>query len=539
MNNESLNILGQLKLVETRGYSAYEVAVLNGYTGTEEEWLESLVGPQGPIGPDGKSAYEVAVENGYIGTEEEWVHDFMTPDGYYNKNEVDLLLTEKPYYFNTLNDMKEADLSVGSYASTFGYYSFNDGGASNYIIVDDDSLIDNGGTIIELENGLKAVLIVKDNTVSVKQFGAYGDNIHDDTEAIQKTINTGRNVVIPLGSYKLVSSLLFSNKQNITYDFSNAIFNYTGENYAINLTKLRHCEFKFNQINAMNGGCISFYGDTVSDWSAYDDIHFKELNALGDCIHVENRGDTFINDIHLFDGTFNRGANGLYIYQDSTQGCSHWVFYGVHPEGVDQGFYFISTEKSDSYNKGIAKFEFYGCRIDEQEHLFKTRGKVWNLLWHSGNDFWGRRMDLDEKANYWKIVRPDMTLYVYKGVVYERSINKIDEIEWQDPFADDSTRIEMTNDIAMVNLCFGTGNGQETSLTHYQVIAEKLPRPKENVYFMAETFNHGNENQVRLCIDTWGNLFCAWPGTAKIYPKHTPCCANVTYTLKTMDDWVE
>lgn len=106
MNNNSLSLLGQMKLVETRGYSAYEVAVLNGYTGTEEEWLESLVGPQGPQGIEGKSAYEVAVENGYQGTEEQWVNDFMTPDGYYNKDEVDdmyydEITYEKARYYNT------------------------------------------------------------------------------------------------------------------------------------------------------------------------------------------------------------------------------------------------------------------------------------------------------------------------------------------------------------------------------------------------------------------------------------------------------
>ena len=93
---------GYLYLTGRRGYSAYEVAVQNGFVGTEEEWLESLKGESGtPFdeltpeqkeeirGPQGKSAYEVAVDNGYIGTEEDWVNDFMTPDGYYNKDEVD------------------------------------------------------------------------------------------------------------------------------------------------------------------------------------------------------------------------------------------------------------------------------------------------------------------------------------------------------------------------------------------------------------------------------------------------------------------
>ena len=35
------------------GKSAYEIAVEKGFIGTEEEWLSSLVGPQGEQGPQG------------------------------------------------------------------------------------------------------------------------------------------------------------------------------------------------------------------------------------------------------------------------------------------------------------------------------------------------------------------------------------------------------------------------------------------------------------------------------------------------------
>lgn len=35
------------------GASAYEIAVVNGFVGTEEEWLESLIGPEGPAGSTG------------------------------------------------------------------------------------------------------------------------------------------------------------------------------------------------------------------------------------------------------------------------------------------------------------------------------------------------------------------------------------------------------------------------------------------------------------------------------------------------------
>ena len=41
------------KEVGGRGYSAYEIALQHGYVGTEEQWLDSLVGPQGAKGDTG------------------------------------------------------------------------------------------------------------------------------------------------------------------------------------------------------------------------------------------------------------------------------------------------------------------------------------------------------------------------------------------------------------------------------------------------------------------------------------------------------
>jgi hypothetical protein len=60
------------------GASAYDVAVTNGFTGTETEWLASLVGADGV---DGKSAYELAVAGGFVGTEVEWLASLEGPIG--------------------------------------------------------------------------------------------------------------------------------------------------------------------------------------------------------------------------------------------------------------------------------------------------------------------------------------------------------------------------------------------------------------------------------------------------------------------------
>ena len=98
---ESESVLSEVIL--RYGYSAYRLAVLDGFEGTEQEWLESLIGPQGKsaykvavdngfegtvaewlaslVGAPGKSAYQVAVENGFEGTEAEWLESLIGPQG--------------------------------------------------------------------------------------------------------------------------------------------------------------------------------------------------------------------------------------------------------------------------------------------------------------------------------------------------------------------------------------------------------------------------------------------------------------------------
>lgn len=84
------------ELVGVPGDSAYDVAVDNGFIGTEEEWLESLVGPPGDDGAPGSpgadgapgspgapgiSAYQVAVNNGFVGNEAAWLASLVGAPG--------------------------------------------------------------------------------------------------------------------------------------------------------------------------------------------------------------------------------------------------------------------------------------------------------------------------------------------------------------------------------------------------------------------------------------------------------------------------
>ena len=69
----------------TDGKSAYQIAVEQGYQGSESDWLSSLKGDKGEKGntgakgnpgqdgADGKSAYAIAVEHGYEDSEKKWL----------------------------------------------------------------------------------------------------------------------------------------------------------------------------------------------------------------------------------------------------------------------------------------------------------------------------------------------------------------------------------------------------------------------------------------------------------------------------------
>lgn len=89
MNNDiDLGITAQ----GPQGKSAYEVAVDNGFKGTEQQWLGSLKGEKGEAGNDGKSSYQLAIANGYEGTEKQWLASLKGnrgDDGYTPKRGTD------------------------------------------------------------------------------------------------------------------------------------------------------------------------------------------------------------------------------------------------------------------------------------------------------------------------------------------------------------------------------------------------------------------------------------------------------------------
>lgn len=123
-------------------------------------------------------------------------------------------LDTKTYYFNTIPDLKNANLKIGDNIKTLGYYSTNDGGNAEYVIVNIDNIKEDNGKYIILNNGLIASLL--DNNINnVKQFGAKSDGITDDTKAFNDYANwggmLGKHLNIPWGVYYINDEFILEN----------------------------------------------------------------------------------------------------------------------------------------------------------------------------------------------------------------------------------------------------------------------------------------------------------------------------------------
>lgn len=110
--------------------------------------------------------------------------DIVTLNGYKIKDEKAIRSYE------SIAQMKaDTKLKEGYHVKTKGYYEANDGGHGEYVIVDDDTLVDDGGSIHVLTNGLRAKLII-DNEIDFKQLGAISnDSTFDNKTYIEKYID--------------------------------------------------------------------------------------------------------------------------------------------------------------------------------------------------------------------------------------------------------------------------------------------------------------------------------------------------------------
>jgi hypothetical protein len=122
-----------------------------------------------------------------------------------------IIATDYEKVFDTVAIMNAStDLETGQMVLTRGYSSIDDGGGASYLVRTPAQF---GGTPDEygdhtLANDNIAVLQVL-GAGNVRQYGATGDAVTDDTDAIQAALDANHDVYIPEGKY-IVSSVTLS-----------------------------------------------------------------------------------------------------------------------------------------------------------------------------------------------------------------------------------------------------------------------------------------------------------------------------------------
>ena len=315
------------------------------------------------------------------------------------------------FTFNTVSDMKLAENLVnGSKCTTFGYHSINDGGKANYNIryVTNEDTIDEAN-IIALHDNLLVAEIVFDNNVTPEQMGAYGDGTNNDTQAIQRAIDTNHDVFfdniysvnneLNLSTY---SHLIFSKKAKILFSGQNACFhglscefvkleniriestNRTG--IGILLEKARNCEiFSPYLVNLSTGIKI----DGLDQWSASNNIYNPFIYKFNIGIHLTANSGKQTNDTKVIGGYIideireitTQYSESCCVRNDAS--CDTNIFIGVATEDADVGFYNASTVST-------SPMSLICCRSENMtSYYFKNTGSCRNIYTYGCNFKYG------------------------------------------------------------------------------------------------------------------------------------------------------
>lgn len=315
----------------------------------------------------------------------------------------------------------------GGAARTLGYYEPGDGGGALYEIIDDSDIrystsIDDRGSVHDLDNGNKSLLNIENNIVNVKQFGAKGDNITDDTVAFQNAgtyLNISKKTIlyVPTGRYR-IKPLNFVSKRIRLIGANN--LNING---AQNLSTL--CPYNNNQDylvrfagdNSLVSGCsienIILNGDsTIAEGSVTGKIvnsllviYKQNFFTVKNCGFINNQSkaislqtvmESYIqNNVFRRCGSPSTGAIYFENYIDSEANNCNNIHIDHNTFGYNSGNWITSNTKPNLDTIWIEenKFEYDGTWIVNNNSCAAIKLYETARVFINNNSFFGFELD--------------------------------------------------------------------------------------------------------------------------------------------------
>ena len=248
------------------------------------------------------------------------------------------------------------------------------------------------------ESGSDGIMTGK--LVSVRDYGAVGDGLTDDTKAIQTAVSSDDTIYFPPGDYKISKPILITGKSFWSLYGQDACFDYTGEDYAFRINAADNCRIEIGAINAENGGGIEFYSEDTQHWHPYVPLMFTYIQCATDCIYVRVTGG-WCNENQVYGGRFAAGENGVRIEFNGRDVINGWKFYNCGIEGVENGFLL------DAGKGYVANISVINARYAESFHtILKTIGRVQDCLWVGTHTVSPEQLSCSDKTNRFEILAP-------------------------------------------------------------------------------------------------------------------------------------
>ncbi len=294
---------------------------------------------------------------------------------------LDLNVKEKPYYFNTYNDMifNTSTFKNGMKLKTMGYHFINDGGGADYVVTNVQS-----GTKYQVNIGtnLWVEMIIKDS-VNVKQFGAYGDGVNDDTTSIQNALNYSHNIYIPDGTYMVDAVTELRPRSNTTIELSQeatlkAITNSSTHYRIFHLIDVENVEIFGGTLEGdrlTHTGTTGEWGNCIRCGGECDNIYIHDINLInpwGDGLGIVITGSIKTARIHVKNARrngYSLGACGSYISTDDfiedTNGTAPQCGIDIEPDHDTDILKNVVFNNLHTKNNRACGFECYFMRNNE------------------------------------------------------------------------------------------------------------------------------------------------------------------------------